>query len=214
MGSGYKDFVAGSVLSEADLDGYLMRQTVMTFASAAARDSALSGVLDEGMVAYLEDVDQFTFYTGTGWVVLAYGGASTSWTPALTAASSNPTLGTGSSATGRYVRQGRLVTAWGRLAFGTSATGAGSGVYYVSLPVAADTAVMFASTNAGDGSNIGSGHVRDSSATSNNVPISVQLREASLVQFSQANGGAVTEAAPFAWSTEDVLTFQVSYLSA
>ena len=56
MGSGFKDFAAGDVLTAADVDGYLMRQTVMTFADASARDTALSGVLDEGMVAYLEDV--------------------------------------------------------------------------------------------------------------------------------------------------------------
>lgn len=67
MGSGFKDWAAGDVLTAADVDGYLMRQTAMTFADSSARDTALSGVLDEGMIAYLEDVDQFTFYNGSGW---------------------------------------------------------------------------------------------------------------------------------------------------
>lgn len=71
MGSGFKNFVAGQVLLESDLDGYLMRQTVMTFASTAARDSALSGVLDEGMVAYAEDTDRTMFYNGSAWMPLA-----------------------------------------------------------------------------------------------------------------------------------------------
>jgi len=68
MGSGFKDWAAGEVLTAADVDGYLMRQTAMTFADASARDSALSGVLDEGMVAYLEDTNRYTYYTGSAWL--------------------------------------------------------------------------------------------------------------------------------------------------
>jgi len=71
MGSGFKDWTAGDVLTAADVDGYLMRQTVMTFADASARDTALSGVLDEGMVAYLEDTDELTVYDGSDWVIYA-----------------------------------------------------------------------------------------------------------------------------------------------
>jgi len=76
MGSGFKDWTAGDVLTAADVDGYLMRQTVMTFADSSARDTALSGVLDEGMVAYLEDVDQFTTYDGSSWVVTGNAGVA------------------------------------------------------------------------------------------------------------------------------------------
>jgi len=70
MGLGFKDWAAGDVLTAADVDGYLMRQTVMTFADASARDTALSGVLDEGMVAYLEDVNALTVYNGSAWVAV------------------------------------------------------------------------------------------------------------------------------------------------
>jgi len=76
MGSGFKDWTAGDVLTAADVDGYLMRQTVMTFADASARDTALSGVLDEGMVAYLEDTDEVTVYDGSDWVIYAGRGYS------------------------------------------------------------------------------------------------------------------------------------------
>jgi hypothetical protein len=68
MGSGFKDWSPGDVLTAADVDGYLMRQTVMTFADASARDTALSGVLDEGMVAYLENTNEITLYNGSAWV--------------------------------------------------------------------------------------------------------------------------------------------------
>ena len=71
MGSGYKDFAPGDVLTAANVDGYLMRQTVMTFADASARNTALSGVLDEGMVAYLEDSNIVTVYDGSAWQTTA-----------------------------------------------------------------------------------------------------------------------------------------------
>jgi hypothetical protein len=69
MAGGFKNFVAGAVLLESDLDSYLMRQTVMVFASASARDSALSGVLVEGMHAYLSDKNWLTYYDGSAWVI-------------------------------------------------------------------------------------------------------------------------------------------------
>jgi hypothetical protein len=69
--SGYKDFVAGDPLTAAQVDGYLMRQSVMVFASASARDAALSGVLVEGMHAYLTDApNRVTYYTGSAWVTV------------------------------------------------------------------------------------------------------------------------------------------------
>jgi hypothetical protein len=60
-----------------------------------------------------------------------------SWTPSLTAATTNPTLGTGSSAQGIYVQIGKLVIAQFSISFGTSGVNAGSGIYSVSLPVTA-----------------------------------------------------------------------------
>jgi len=39
----------------------------MTFADAAARDTALTDVLAEGMFCFLEDTNEFQFYTGAAW---------------------------------------------------------------------------------------------------------------------------------------------------
>lgn len=69
-GSGYKLFAVGEVLTAADVNTYLQQQTVMVFASAAARTTALSGVLAEGMVSYLKDTDVVEIYTGASWVSL------------------------------------------------------------------------------------------------------------------------------------------------
>jgi hypothetical protein len=45
-----------------------MQQTVMVFADSAARSAALSGVLAEGMVSYLQDTNSLEVYDGSGWV--------------------------------------------------------------------------------------------------------------------------------------------------
>jgi len=67
-GLGFKDFVTGEVLTAADVDGYLM-QGVWVFASAAARDSAVTSP-QEGNFAYLKDTNVTTYYTGSAWANL------------------------------------------------------------------------------------------------------------------------------------------------
>jgi hypothetical protein len=61
-------FNTGDVLTAAQVNTYLNEQTVMVFASSAARTSALSGVLAEGMVSYLQDTNAVEVYNGTAWV--------------------------------------------------------------------------------------------------------------------------------------------------
>ena len=68
-GAGYKSFTPSSLASE-DVNTYLMQQSVMVFASSAARSSALP-VPTEGMVSYLKDTDVTQYYTGSAWASLA-----------------------------------------------------------------------------------------------------------------------------------------------
>jgi hypothetical protein len=63
----FLDFTAGQVLTADVVDTFLMRQTVMVFDDAAARDTALSGVLAQGMLALLKDSNDIFKYTGTVW---------------------------------------------------------------------------------------------------------------------------------------------------
>ena len=76
-GLGFKDFQVGEVLTAADVDGYLMQQAVMRFATAASRGSALGTAtgtavpLAEGMVTYLDDSNTVTAFNGTSWIGLS-----------------------------------------------------------------------------------------------------------------------------------------------
>jgi len=60
------DFTPGQVLTADQVD-ILMRQSVMVFDDSAARDSALSAVLAEGMLAYTKDDNVISKYTGSAW---------------------------------------------------------------------------------------------------------------------------------------------------
>jgi hypothetical protein len=75
-GAGYKLFATGDVLTAAQVNTYLNEQTVMVFANSAARTSALSGVLAEGMMSYLQDTNAVEVYNGSAWTAVGGGGLS------------------------------------------------------------------------------------------------------------------------------------------
>jgi hypothetical protein len=64
-------FNTGDVLTAAQVNTYLNEQTVMVFADSAARTTALTSVLAEGMVSYLQDTNAVEVYNGTAWVSIA-----------------------------------------------------------------------------------------------------------------------------------------------
>lgn len=63
----FKDFTVGQTLTSAEVDDFLMRQTVMVFDDSTARGTALGTAVAEGMVTYLKDVDRVEQYDGTVW---------------------------------------------------------------------------------------------------------------------------------------------------
>lgn len=72
-GQGYKVWSAGDVLAAADVNGYLMQQSVMVFASSGARGSAIGTAVSEGMVTYLTDTNSVEVYDGSSWGPVATG---------------------------------------------------------------------------------------------------------------------------------------------
>lgn len=65
-GLGFKTFNTGEVLSASDVNGYLM-QGVLVFASATARDAAITSP-QEGQFAYTKDTNGLWYYDGAAWV--------------------------------------------------------------------------------------------------------------------------------------------------
>jgi len=79
-GAGFKDFVAGEVLTANDVDTYLMQQSLMVFADATARDAAITSP-SEGMFAFLTGTDLLTYYDGSAWQEFTSGGGGVTISP-------------------------------------------------------------------------------------------------------------------------------------
>jgi hypothetical protein len=65
-GLGFKTFTTGEVLNASDVNGYLM-QGVLVFASATARDAAITSP-QEGQFAFTKDTNGLWYYDGATWV--------------------------------------------------------------------------------------------------------------------------------------------------
>jgi len=88
---GFREFVAGEILTEDLINDYLL-QGVLVFAGTAARGSAITSPV-EGQFAWLNDSDSLTYYSGTAWEEL-----STTPGPAVVSGTTgSPTVGTVSS---------------------------------------------------------------------------------------------------------------------
>jgi hypothetical protein len=137
-------------------------------------------------------------------------GAWTGYTPVLTASTTNPTLGSGSFASGAYMQIGRTVHFRAQIQFGTSGTNAGSGFYFVSFPVATSTGIpgftpianVFMVQNSTGIRLLGSGCLNDVNKF--------------FIQYQTNSSGtnAVTEGVPWAWTTQDSILVSGTYQAA
>jgi hypothetical protein len=135
-GLGFKDFVTGEVLTAADVDGYLM-QGVWVFASAAARDAAVTSP-QEGNFAYLKDTNVTTYYTGSAWANLDTTGMTNPMTTTGDVIYSSPgstpvRLGIGTAGQVLQVNSGATAPEW--------ATAGGSGSNFTLLNSPSGTAL-------------------------------------------------------------------------
>ena len=72
MGSGYRVFTAGEVLTASNVQDYLQNQSVMSFADSTARATSIGTAnFEEGMVSYLQDSDTLEVYDGSTWGSIA-----------------------------------------------------------------------------------------------------------------------------------------------
>jgi hypothetical protein len=81
-GLGRKVFVAGDVLTAAQVQGFLQDQTIMVFANATARTTAIPSPT-QGMFAYLTNDSTLYTYDGANWVAFTSGGGGGDFTSFL-----------------------------------------------------------------------------------------------------------------------------------
>lgn len=203
--AGDKDWTAGQVVTAADMDDYVQLQTVQKFASAAARDTALSARKREGMITYQDDTNTFTVYSGSAWSTLGpVNGAWTDWTPTITQSGTV----TYTDVRSAYTRFGRKIQTDGVLS--VTGSGTSTNLVTVTLPVNA------ASTNAN--TVLGAGWIFDSSASQYYfgiwVPNSASTAKLQITSVggSAAYAGLASFTAGLA--SGDVVTFQFTYEAA
>lgn len=125
----YKTWAAGDVLTAADVNAYLMKQTVVVCTSATQPASPPTG-----MVIFETDTNKLRVYTGAAWSTVSFGaGALSTWTPTIT--QSTTVAGTVNEAT--YTRNGRWIQ--GTCNWTASAAGVTNNAITCTLPVAPKT---------------------------------------------------------------------------
>jgi hypothetical protein len=206
-GLGFKDFLAGSVLTAADTNGYMASQANMVFATAAARDTAITSP-QEGMIAVLKDSDSVFMYNGTAWVQDSGIAAYTSFTPTL----GGWTLGDGVFLS-YFKVTGKMVHYYGKFTFGsTSAVGA-SGGFTVTLPETSrfgDATRQIGIVNFRDASaaiNV-SGHTQMESTT---VMSARWLQIAAATDYTRRINWDTGVTPPFVYTSGDQVTWDVVY---
>lgn len=137
-------------------------------------------------------------------------GAWTAYTATVTAETTNPTLGTGSTNAGYYAQVGKVVTARFKIQFGTSGVAAGLGAYFVALPVAAATAQASIT--------VGNGYGYDSSAIALSA-FTAYCNTANRIAFlfnTTLNGAyaVLGAAAPWTWAANDYFEAAIQYEAA
>ncbi len=195
----FKTFTAGTLATASDVNTYLMNQSVATFSTTSARNSAITSPV-EGQLAYINANDILTYYTGSAWANLLFSTAWVAYTPTLT----NITLGSGGTSAFFYQVVGKQVNVRGRITLGT--TGALTGVATFSLPINAITADQFwdAGVNMVDGGTMfHPGVIRVGTSTA-----TVLALNATGTYVHAVNTSAII---PFTWTSTDVINVGFSY---
>ena len=152
--AGYHLFNTGDVLTASQVQYNLQNQTIMYFASSAARTSALSGVVVEGMFSYLADTNSTEYYDGAAWQSISNPGDITGVT-AGTGISGGGTSGTvtvtNSMATAIDAK-GDLVVGTGADAFSRLAVG--TNTYLLTADSAEATGLKWAAPAGGGGGKV------------------------------------------------------------
>lgn len=213
-----RDWTAGEYPAAAVFDVYIQQQVIAIFDDAAARDVS---VASDGMGSASDLVDGQRAYTrddGRQWLWMVTDDPSPGdgywvevertkewgiYTPVITVpgGGTDPTMGTGDVAFGRWTRHGSHATVALYVAFGTTSA-AGTGIYEISLPSACPVAVdWYTSQQVIVGNGIA---IDDSTSTRQQVALKTIADDRIRLE---ADGltGPVTESNLIAWDDNDVV---------
>lgn len=207
----YTLLVTGDVPGATTYFNPLLQQTIINCTSGTRPSSPT-----DGMVVYETDTRYYRAWNSTAaaWITV-FSNTVTAITPVLTATTTNPTLGTGSSAVAWWSRsQANMIDFTFAFKFGTSGVNAGSGSYNVNLPVTALSVMGSAFPEAA-----GMGMIRDDSSGvikgatmyvpgSNTAVIAMHAPDASGNAVFLANNG------PWIWATLDYIFGNIRYRAA
>lgn len=194
----FKTFTNGAILPDTDLNDYLMKQAVISTTSGSKPTP------QDGMVVWETDTENYVSYNASlaTWVYLGKMLTGT-YTSTLTAVTTNPTLGSGGSASGRYTLfGGKFCALHATITFGTSGANAGSGQYLIALPFACSSAVSgvvatcMAVMRCAGSVAIGAGFI--SSGASNLAMLTT-------------GGSNVASGAPGTWTNNDYISVDIVY---
>lgn len=142
----YKVFVAGEEALAADVNSYLMAQTVARFTNATQRTSLLSAPVLNQLSELDTNPGVLYYWSGTAWAVAAGGGAWTEYVPALAGDSGASSIGNG-TVIARYKVLGEKVIV-GQFRFIRGSTSSlNPGVIRIGMP--AGLSLNFASSTGG-----------------------------------------------------------------
>ena len=193
MAGGFKDFTAATALS-ADVDNYLMRQSVMQFTDFATAIATLAGYEQTGMFFHANDTGGVYRYTGAGWT--AYSQPWTVYTPAWT----NLTPGA-ATVVAKYAYSPGELRVRGTITFAGDTSV--SGTIFQTIPQ---------SITADSGWQGGVGLANDAGTRIYPCIIGVTASGTtfSWIHAESGGGGQVNATNPFTWGTSDQLTWDIS----
>jgi len=132
------------------------------------------------------------------------------FTPTLDGAVTDPTLGSGSTASGLAYRIGKLAIVHMTFIFGTSGTSAGSGDYLANFSALGSPFNLNTNLSSVAG-HVGSGYAEESGG--NRYVVAARYTSGNTVRIPYDGGGNVGAAAPFAWGANDLLKLTLTYVT-
>jgi hypothetical protein len=190
--------VTGDVPGASTYFNPLMQQTIIPCTSGTRPTPS-----HEGMTIYETDTNWYVSWDGANWIMLGMT-VTGAYTSTLTATTTNPTLGTGGIAEGRWtLKNGKWCTVRGTIKFGSAGTNAGSGQYLIALPFTSSASIS------NGVSNCGQGVVR--AAGSLSQIIFYCTTSATSMAGITPSGSNLTSGTPGAWTLNDYISFSFTY---